>query len=97
MNSSGVMQLQLYPTPNGARDYSVNCIIPDSKLVTNLDTFAAPAEPVYLHAVAMAMKERGEDQGQSYNEAYDQFRRSLSRHIVLNKQARGGVESWQVV
>ncbi len=97
LDSSGQLNLRLYPTPDGARDYSVNCAIPGSDLVNGTDTISVPAEPVFLRAYAYAIKERGEDNGERFSEALDQYRRTLSRYLILNNSANGGSGQWRVL
>jgi hypothetical protein len=97
VDSSDQLKLRLYPTPNAAEDFYANCIIPQADLASASDTLSVPWEPVVLRAYAMAIKERGEDQGQAYAEAMDNYRRSLSRALVLNSTNRGGTTAWQVL
>ena len=94
--SSGVLQIRFYPTPDAAYTYSVNCVLPQDDLEDDGDTLSIPWEPVVMRSFAYAIKERGEDQGQAFNEALDQYRRVLSRYLVLNNTAKGGGGVWQV-
>lgn len=94
-DSTGQLSLRLSPTPDSARSYTVSCIIPPGDLVASSDAVTVPVEPVVLRAFAYAIKERGEDQGQAYLEALDQYRRALSRHLVLNG-AHSGAKVWRV-
>lgn len=95
-DSNGQLNLRLYPTPNGAYDISVNAYIPDGDLVNGTDTLTVPSEPVFRYAYAMAIKERGEDNGASYREAMDTYRRVLSRYLALNGASQGP-KQWQVL
>lgn len=97
MTSGGELTLRLYPTPEGAVTYSVNTVNPVANLVNNSDAISVPAEPVVQHAYAYAIKERGEDMGMRFDEALDQYRRTLSRYLILNGMTSKGVQQWQVV
>ena len=94
--SGGDLQIRLYPTPDAIRSYSVNVIAPQDDLEDDADSMTIPWEPVVHRAHAYAIKERGEDQGQGFNEALDQYRRTLSRYLILNSQQKGGGGVWQV-
>jgi len=96
-DSSGQLKIRFSTTPNGAYDFTVNCYIPQDDLSATTDTLLVPSEPVYLRAYAYAIKERGEDNGQAFQEALDEYRRVLSRYLVLNNSAAGGNEQWRVV
>ncbi len=95
--SSGDLVLRLHPTPDGVYSLSVNAITPDDDLEDDADPMSIPWEPVVIRAYAYAIKERGEDQGQAYAEALDEYRRALSRYIILNGSQKGGTGKWQVV
>lgn len=94
--TTGALTLRLFPTPDAVYTYSVNCVIPADELQTATDEFDVPWEPIVMRAYAYALKERGEDQGASFQEALDQYRRVLSRYLVLNGSAAGGGAKWQV-
>lgn len=96
LDSSGQLKARVYPTPSGAFDLSFNCVIPDDDLSAATDSINVPAEPIYLRALALAIRERGEDGGLSYNEAWGNYKQSLSRFMILNNSAAGGSGSWAV-
>lgn len=97
LDSSDQLKLRLSPTPNGAYDFTANCYIPQADLSDSADVLDVPSEPVFLRAYAYAIKERGEDNGQQFQEAIDQYRRVLSRYLILNNSAAGGSGQWQVL
>lgn len=97
MDSSDNLQIRLHPIPDAVYTLKANCVLPENELSLSGDTITVPWEPVVMRAYAMALKERGEDQGNSYQEAMDNYRRILSRYLILNSHgSAGGGETWQV-
>ena len=94
--ASGALKISLFPIPDAVYSLSVNCVLPQDDLEDAADTISIPWEPVVMRAYAYAIKERGEDQGNAFGEALDQYRRNLSRYLMLNSQAKGGGGVWQV-
>ncbi len=96
-STARLQTLRLSPTPESARTFSVNHYSPACDLVNDSDEPCVPYEPIYLRAYAYAIKERGEDNGQYFQEALDQAKKSLARHITLNYSTNGGQKVWQVL
>lgn len=95
-DANGLLTLRLYPTPSGAFDFTVSAYVPDADLVATTDTISVPSEPVFMYAYAMAIKERGEDNGASYREALQTYKNVLGRYLVLNGHSQGP-KQWQVL
>lgn len=66
--SSGIKQIEMYPTPNGIFTVRFPMIIPQSSLSSDGTEITVPEDPVVLRAWALAVSERGEDGGSSYTE-----------------------------
>jgi hypothetical protein len=78
----------LYPFPNKTYNYRYDVLNPQDDLLIAEDNLLVPSQPVILRAYAMAISERGEDGGASYNEADDAARRSLADSVGIQAQAR---------
>ena len=61
--SSGLLQITLYPTPDGAYTIRVPMLVPQAELAANATTLTIPTAPVLERAYALALIERGEDGG----------------------------------
>lgn len=55
-----------YPTPNGVYTYTVVAVIPQAELTAVATVITIPARPVWMLALAYALKERGEELGSDY-------------------------------
>jgi len=97
LEDTGELRLRLEPSPAGERSYFVNAYLESQDLINNSDIIRVPAEPVYLHAYAHAVRERGEDSGATYRESMDTYRRVLARYLILNNSVNGGPQQWQVL
>ena len=84
VDSSGDMQLDLYPIPDGVYDIDVNLILKQDDLSADTDTPTVPANVLVLGAWALAISERGEDGGAMFNEVDTKYRSALSDAIAID-------------
>ena len=89
--------LRLHPVPDQSYQFYAVYTKTTGRLTSANNEIECPEEPVIFHAYAYAIKERGEDQGKSFLEALDSYKRSLSRAIIANASDKGGGEVWQVL
>lgn len=67
--SSGVLQIELYPTPSGVYSMKVPMVVPQDDLAASATVLTVPAAPVLERAYCLALRERGEDGGTTFVEA----------------------------
>lgn len=84
VDTSGDLQVDLFPIPNAAEVINFNMVIPEDTLADDADTTALPSRALILGAWAMAISERGEDGGVSFDEAAQRYSRALSDAIALD-------------
>ena len=93
-NASQTIQLQFFETPDAVYSIDVECIIPQEDLTTNTDYFKVPWYPVYLRALALAIRERGEDEGEQSSEVEAAYRQAVGNAIAYEQehkwQGQGG-------
>ena len=90
---TGDTQIDLYPIPDGNYDIRINCIIPQEKLVENLDRSLVPADAIIEGVVARAISERGDDGG--YVEQEQRYREILSDYIAIESGQRMDEITWR--
>lgn len=83
-DSSGLLQVTLYPTPDGVATIKFWCTIPQADLSSDSDTLTIPEWQVILGAWSKAISERGEDQGQLFSEIDVSFRRAQNDAIAID-------------
>ncbi len=96
--TGGLLKLYMLPTPDRAVEYTVLTHDPQDNLGDTDDntTIKVPWEPIALRAYAYALKERGEDEGFSSEEALEQYEQSMGRAINVDSQ-NAPAKLWQVV
>tara|TARA_R110000823_G_scaffold225887_1_gene353634 strand:- start:1060 stop:1344 length:285 start_codon:yes stop_codon:yes gene_type:complete len=84
----------LYETPDATYSMSVECVIPQDDLTANTDYFKVNWYPIYLRALALAIRERGEDEGELSSEVQNAYERALGDAIAYEQthkwQGQGG-------
>ena len=93
------VEAYLYPTPNSAYSLSIECVVPQEDLFDNTDYFKVPWYPVYLRALALAIRERGEDEGELSSDVEQAYAQALGDAIAYEQknlwQSQGGGD-WYV-
>lgn len=85
-NASQTIQLQLFETPDAIYSIDVECIIPQEDLTANTDYFKVPWYPVYLRSLALAIRERGEDEGEQSSKVEAVYRQAIGNAIAYEQQ-----------
>lgn len=68
-DASGDPKVNLWPIPNSTATINFQLVVPQADLTSGSTKITVPAHPVLLRAYALAISERGEDQGVISNEA----------------------------
>lgn len=95
-NSEGAVQLEIWPTSDGAYDLSLDCIVPQADLASNATIITVAPDPIVLRALALALAERGDDAGTSFNMAMAEYRIALDDAINRDKDNGADYEAWHV-
>jgi hypothetical protein len=96
-SASGDTKVDLYPIPNGTYTLIFSLIVPQAKLVSDSTVITAPTDPIILGAYALALAERGEDQGLVSSEASNLFRSSLANAIAIESGRYCENDAWSAV
>jgi hypothetical protein len=97
VDSNGDTQVDLFPIPDGVYNIRFNIIKPQPALSSDNTQLLVPSEPVIFGAVAKALVERGEDQGQNSSEAYGLYRKSLGDHVAIEAARYGDETVWDAI
>lgn len=81
-DSSGDIQIQLFPTPDAVYSLKVNGVFRTDELTLDSDVVPVPWQPVMHLAIAMLARERGEAGGTATQEYFSVADRVLSEHIA---------------
>lgn len=94
-DSSGNVEIELYPEVDGAYTLTADVILPDADLTSGSDVIRAPEQAVYLRALALAIAERGEDGGSLFADAMQQYQIALNDAVTFERD-NAGVCGWYV-
>ena len=88
------LQIIFYSTPDATYSMSVECVVPQDDLTANTDYFKVPWYPVYLRGLALAIRERGEDEGELSSEVQRAYEKALGDAVAYEQshkwQGQGG-------
>lgn len=90
----GVIVVRIDPYPSTGETLVFNCKVPQDDLVVSSDYLWIPSEPVILKAYALAIAERGEDQGQGSMQAEEKYKSSLRDHIAIDANGNDHDSVW---
>ncbi len=96
-DSSGNITLELWPTCDGAYTLTLDCINPQADLSENATRISVAPEPVRLRALALALAERGDDQGQAFVQVMNEYQIALTDAVNRDKDNGPYHEAWVVV
>jgi len=97
ISSDGDSLVDLYPKPDKAYTLRFNVIQRSSDLINENDKIKVPSRSVILLAYAKAVEERGEDNGQTGNTAYQTANAYLSDAIALDASKHPEETVWYSV
>lgn len=80
-DANGDPYVNLWPIPTGAHTINFQLVVPQPDLAANATKITVPAHPVLLRAYALAINERGEDQGTISNKEDELARQALADAI----------------
>jgi hypothetical protein len=84
VSTDGDLQIDLYPKPDGVYSIDFNMVLSQADLSADSDIILVPSRVVELGAWALAVSERGEDGGASYNELDAKYKNALSDAISID-------------
>lgn len=93
----GTIIVRIDPYPSSSETLVFNCRVPQPDLRLSSDALWVPAEPVILKAYALAIAERGEDQGQGSMQAEEKYKSSLRDHIAIDANGNDNDSTWVAV
>lgn len=96
-NSSGELLVQTYPTPNSADILTFELVVPQPDPPSNITVVTVPHWPIVQRAWAMAVSERGEDGGQSFDEIMAKYSQDLADAISIDRSRTANELDWVVV
>jgi hypothetical protein len=82
------LSLKIYPKSDAAYELEVNMINPQEDLHADDDEFLAPYHPIYLRALALAIRERGEDEGEQYSDVMRSYEQALGSAMAYEQEHR---------
>lgn len=95
-DSSGDPIIVLWPKPDAAYTLNFYCVVRQGDLTSGSTEVTVPWEPIYLGAYAMAIEERGDEDGTQLNRAQDAYSKSMADHIALDMQKTEYEDTWRV-
>ena len=95
-DSSGYIQLELWPTSDGAYTLTLDCINPQADLSASNTRIKIAPEPIRLRALALALAERGDDQGQPFAQVMQEYQIALTDAVNRDKDNGPDHEAWVV-
>jgi hypothetical protein len=84
LDSSGDLVVDLYPVPNATETINFNIVQPEAELSSDSDSTELPTRAIVFGAWAMAVSERGEDGGLSYDELQQRYMNALADAIAID-------------
>ena len=97
VSTDGDLQIDLHPIPDGVYSLDFNMVLNQADLSADNDVLLVPSNVVDLGAWALAISERGEDGGASYNEIDEKYRNALSDAISIDASNMCSSEStWDI-
>jgi hypothetical protein len=97
VDASGDTKVDVYPVPDGVYSLRFDLIIPQATLSTEATVILVPTEPIVQAAYALALAERGEDNGLMTSEASAIYRNTLSDAIAIEATRHVENDSWSAV
>ena len=93
------LNIRFYQTPDAVYSMQVEVILPQEDLNAELQYTKVPWYPVYLKALALAVRERGEDEGEQYSEIQRSYQQAIGDAIAYEQQHKwqGAGGDWMVL
>ena len=99
-NNTQSMKIRFFLVPDAVYSMAVEVIIPEEDMTTEANFTKVPWYPVYLKALALAIRERGEDDGEASSEIHMAYQQALGDAVAYEQrhkwQGQGGGD-WTVL
>ena len=82
------LKIRLYPIPDAVYSIDVETIIPEEDKDSDLQYTKVPWYPVYLKALALAIRERGEDDGEEFNEIQKAYEQAMGDAVAYEQNSK---------
>lgn len=93
------LNIRFYQTPDAVYSMEIEALIPEEDLSADAQYTKVPWYPIYLKGLALAIRERGEDEGEQYSEIQRAYQQALGDAVAYEQhhkwQGEGG--DWQVL
>ena len=93
---AGLIEIEIWPDSDGSRTIRMDAIVPQSDLMSNNTVISVSSAPVKLRALALALAERGDDQGQSFAQVMNEYQIALTDAVNRDKDNGPDHEAWYV-
>ena len=80
------VKIELHHTPADAYVLKITAIVPQEDLELAESKISVPWRPVYLRALTLALRERGDDEGYGFGEAFQEYMIALNDAIAYEQQ-----------
>tara|TARA_R110000824_G_scaffold37114_5_gene114399 strand:+ start:683 stop:1375 length:693 start_codon:yes stop_codon:yes gene_type:complete len=94
VNATQSLNIRFYQTPDAIYSMDVECVIPQEDLNADDQYTKVPWNPVYLRALSLAIRERGEDEGESSSDVQRAYQQAVGDAVAYEQnhkwQAQGG-------
>lgn len=97
VTTNGDTNVDVWPQPDSTYSLRFDLNVPQADLSNSSDTLLVPPHLVQLLAYAKAIAERGEDGGNAFAEAYQQYRLALADSIALERNRYEEDVNWESV
>ena len=94
VDANGDAVIVLHPLPSAIETHNISCWVRTPDFTTDIDECVVPFRPVVDLALAFAVRERGEVQGQTAAEYFELAKRSLSDEIAYDSARNADEEDW---
>ena len=93
------LQVRFYQTPDATYSMVIEVVNPQDDLNADDQYTKVPWYPVYLKALAYAVRERGEDEGEQYSEIHRAYQQAIGDAIAYEQQHKyqGDGGDWKVL
>lgn len=90
-DSNDNVTLEFHQTPDQAYAVDITCYNPDEDFIPDTNdtkVFKVPSHPVYLRALALAMRERGDDSGMAWVEVNREYQFALGDAVAYEQRTK---------
>lgn len=95
-DSNGDPNIMVWPRPDDDYTLKFRCKVPQADITDGATIIKVPWRPVYLGAYAMAIDERGDDNGAAMEKAMMDYKQSLGDYIALDQSKTEHEDTWCV-